>query len=59
MRQRRVSDTDDADTVNDKALVEAVKAVRWDLHLSHGTVRIQIREGKPTLVTIERTYKLD
>ena len=59
MNPRRVSDNNDADIVNGKALAEAVKAVRWDLYLSHGTVKIQIREGKPTLVTIERTYKLD
>jgi len=30
-----------------------------DFNLDYGSVKIQIRGGKPTLVTIERTVKLD
>ena len=30
-----------------------------DFNLDYGSVKIQIRDGKPTLVTIERTVKLD
>lgn len=32
---------------------------RIDWHLDYGSVKIQIRGGKPTLITIERTVKLD
>lgn len=30
-----------------------------DWPIDYGSVKIQIREGKPTLITIERTVKLD
>jgi len=30
-----------------------------DFNLDYGSVKIQIRNSKPTLVTIERTVKLD
>ncbi len=30
-----------------------------DWQLDYGSVKVQIREGKPTLITIERTVKLD
>ena len=30
-----------------------------DWPIDYGFVKIQIREGKPTLITIERTVKLD
>ncbi len=30
-----------------------------DFNLDYGSVKIQIRNGKPSLITIERTVKLD
>ena len=27
--------------------------------IDYGTIKVQIRGGKPTLVTIEKTYRLD
>jgi len=30
-----------------------------DWHLDFGSVKVQIRNGKPSLITIERTIKLD
>ena len=30
-----------------------------DWNLAYGSVKIQIRNGKPTLITVERTVKLD
>jgi len=30
-----------------------------DWKLDYGSVKIQIRNGKPTLITIERTVKMD
>lgn len=30
-----------------------------DFKLDYGSIKIQIRNSKPTLVTIERTVKLD
>ena len=32
---------------------------RVDFNLDYGSVKIQIRNGKPSLITIERTVKLD
>ena len=41
----------------DLELKKQLDKVLWNLH--YGSVKIQIRNGKPTLVTIERTVKLD
>ena len=38
-------------------LKKQLEKIIWDL--DYGSVKIQIRGGKPTLVTIERTVKLD
>jgi len=27
--------------------------------IDYGTIKVQIRDSKPTLITIEKTYKLD
>ena len=36
-----------------------IELEKIDWHLKYGSVKIQIRNGKPTLITIERTVKLD
>ena len=41
----------------DKELKQALDKIDWPIY--YGNVRIQIREGKVTLVTIERTIRLD
>ena len=41
----------------DLELKKALEKVDWNL--DYGSVKIQIRQGKPTLITIERTVKLD
>jgi len=41
----------------DKELKQSLDKIDWPIY--YGNVRIQIREGKVTLVTIERTIKLD
>jgi len=41
----------------DRELKEALERVDWKL--DYGSVKIQIRAGKPTLITTERTVKLD
>jgi len=38
-------------------LSEALKKIDWPIE--YGTIKVQIRNGKPTLITIERTVKLD
>jgi len=38
-------------------LKKQLEAIRWPIE--YGSVRIQIRAGRATLVTIERTIKLD
>ncbi len=41
----------------DVELKKELEKVDWKLN--YGSVKIQIRNGKPTLITIERTVKLD
>ena len=41
----------------DAELKKSLEKVCWNL--DYGSVKIQVRQGKPTLVTIERTVKLD
>jgi len=38
-------------------LKKQLEAVDWNL--DYGSVKVQIRAGKPTLVTVEKTIKLD
>jgi len=44
-------------TAEDEALQRALEKVCWPIE--YGSVKIQIRRGKPALITIERTVKLD
>ena len=41
----------------DIELKKELEKIDW--HLEYGSVKIQIRNGKPSLITIERTVKLD
>jgi len=41
----------------DLELKKELEKVNW--HLDYGNVKIQIRQGKVTLLAIERTVKLD
>jgi len=41
----------------DQELKKQLERVDWPI--DYGTVKIQVRQGKPTLVTVERTIKLD
>ena len=43
----------------DQELKKELDKIDWQKHLDYGSVKIQIRNGKPTLVTIERTIRLD
>jgi hypothetical protein len=38
-------------------LKKSLEKVKWPI--SYGNVKIQLRAGKPTLVTIEKTIKFD
>lgn len=41
----------------DLELRKQLEEVDW--HLDFGNVKIQVREGRPTQVTVERTVRLD
>ena len=43
--------------IQDAELKKQLDKITWPI--DYGNIRIQIRQGKPTLVTIERTVKLD
>lgn len=43
-------------TEKDLDLKKELDKIGWEEYIEYGTVRIQIRAGKKTLVTIERTY---
>lgn len=40
-------------------LKEQLEKVDWTKFLEYGIIKVQVRAGKPTLITIERTVKLD
>jgi len=40
----------------DLELKKEIDKIDWTKYLDYGSVRIQVREGKKTLTTIERTY---
>ena len=43
--------------MTDEELKEQLEKVSWPIN--YGTVKVTIRNGKVTLVTVERTIKLD
>ena len=40
----------------DIELKKELEKIDWPKYLEYGSVRIQVRQGKKTLVAIERTY---
>ena len=44
-------------TPEEAALVQALAQIKWPLQ--YGTITIQVRDWKPSLVRIEKTIKLD
>ncbi|MCK5643546.1 MAG: hypothetical protein KAJ19_22285 [Gammaproteobacteria bacterium] len=51
--------TDRVEIQNQKDLELKKELEDIDWNLDYGSVKIQIRQGKPSLITIERTVKLD
>ena len=43
--------------IHDSKLKEQLEKINWPIY--YGNIKVQIRAGKPTLVTIEQTIKLD
>ena len=43
--------------MTDEELKKQLEKIIWPI--DYGTIKVQIRNGEPTLVTIERTVKLD
>lgn len=43
-------------TDKDIELKEKLDKIDWKCYIEYGNIKIQIRAGKKTLVTIERTY---
>lgn len=43
----------------DAELKKALDKIDFTKYLKYGTIAIQVRNGKPTLLTIERTVRLD
>jgi hypothetical protein len=43
--------------IEDKELKKQLRQIDW--HIKYGSIKIQLRDGEPTLITIERTIKLD
>lgn len=44
-------------TSQDQELKKELEKIDWPIE--YGSVKVQIRNGKPSLITIERTVKLD
>ena len=51
--------TDRVEIINQKDLDLKKQLEKVDWPIDYGNVKIQIRNGKPTLCTAERTIKLD
>ena len=43
--------------MTDEELKKQLDKIDWPI--DYGTIKVQIRQHKPTLITIERTVKLD
>ena len=43
--------------MTDEEIKAQLEKIDWPI--DYGNIKIQLRRGKPTLVTIERTLKLD
>ncbi len=43
--------------MTDEELRKELEKITWPIE--YGSVKITLRDGKPTLITIERTVKLD
>ena len=41
----------------DEKFKAALKALKWPI--AYGIIKVQVRDGVPTLVTVEQTVKLD
>ena len=41
---------------NDIELKKELEKIEWSKYIQYGTIKIQVREGKKTLTSIERTY---
>ncbi len=42
--------------LKDIELKKELEKIDWEKYLEYGSVKIQVRNGKKTLTTIERTY---
>lgn len=53
--------TDKLDIIDNKdiELQKRIDTISWRDFLMYGSVKIHVRDGRPVLVTIERTVKLD
>jgi len=52
-----MTDKFEIENQNDIELKKSLDKIDWPCY--YGSVKIQIRAGKPSLITIERTVKLD
>lgn len=41
----------------DKELCRQIRGITWKRFIPYGNVRIQVRDGEATLITLERTLK--
>ena len=51
-----MTDKLEIENVKDQALKNELDKIDWQKYLPYGSVRVQIRDGKKTLTSIERTY---
>jgi len=45
--------------MTDEELKKQLEIIDWQKYLKYGSIKLQIREGKLTLITIEHTVKID
>jgi len=55
--KRVLSASDIKEIMNqDKELKEELDKIDWKKYLDYGNIKVQVRNGKETLIAIERTY---
>jgi len=45
--------------VKETELKSELDKIQWNKYIDWGSIKVQIRAGKPTIVTVEETIKLD
>ena len=49
----------DSTEIKDLELRNQITRIPWKSFIDYGSVKIQVRNGKPVLITVEKTVRID